>query len=115
MKRFKRLRSRTVQAKDPAEFDDLFNEVADEMGSDAELKWDGEMCVHFIYSETVEVPENAKDVCNLKGKTYRCGECPLLKIVDGKCTCKRSRGNFDEYEPACNWLYEQVVKGVFDL
>ena len=114
MKRIRKKRVKTVQAKTAVEFDDLFNKVSDELTEQAELKWDGELCVHFIYDEVVEIPEDAQDEYLLRGDVYCCMHCPHLEQKNGECRCKYSRGYFTEYEPACKFFYQQLKDGVIE-
>lgn len=117
MKVITRKRIRTVQAKSAAEFDDMFNKISDEMTTTAELKWDGELCVHFIYDEETRIAENVKDEFELRGETYTCCECPHFEKSDDKRVknhgCRYSKyGAVRECEPACEIFYRELINGM---
>ena len=85
MKTITRKKSRTVQAKSAREFDLQFNKTSEELNEDAELVWDGEMCVHFIYEEHEKVPETAEDMLAVRGIHLKCKDCPYrVENPDGR-------------------------------
>lgn len=118
MKTITRKKSRTVQAKSAEEFDRLFNSVSSELTETAELVWDGEMCVHFIYEEHEKVAENARDQLALEGVHLKCKNCPhRQQNPDGR---KAGRKDYCPYafnqitradDVACERFCSEVLRG----
>ena len=116
MKVITRKRIRTVQAKSAAEFDDMFNKISDEMTTTAELKWDGELCVHFIYDEETKIAETVKDEYELRGETYTCSECPYFEKSEDRRVkyhgCRYAKyGSVQAGESACEIFYRELMNG----
>ena len=116
MKEIIKKKVRTVQAKNPAEFDRLFNETSDSMPSTAELVWDGNMCVHFLYDETVQIPQTVREEFEVAGDIHFCKECHYLED-DGDKRKKRFRCKYAEHlltckdSPACDVYYRELMNG----
>ena len=116
MRKVIKKRCRTVQSKNAAEFDVLFNNTSDEIKADCELKWDGELCVHFLYDEEVMEPETVADEFKLQGIQYYCKDCPHLIKGSNKREkshgCKYAEyGTVKDFTPACEFFYKQVLQG----
>ncbi len=115
MKVITKKRSVTVQAKTATAFDRRFNKVSEEMRDDVELVWDSApMTVHFIYEETVKVPETLAEQFELDGMVFHCVDCP--HFIKGKNKNYRSKGcEFKEgckdFSEACELFYQEVLDG----
>ena len=116
MKIVTRKKCRTVSAKSAAEFDEEFNRVSESLPRSAELVWDGEMMVHFIYEEDEKIAETVADEYELQGLCYKCENCPYLEMDEDRRrrrhTCKYSEYGvtFDD-SPACEVFYKALRAG----
>lgn len=119
MKVIVRKKSKTVQAATASAFDKRFEKVSEEMDDNVELVWDAApMCVHFIYEETVKIPETLAEQFELDGLQRYCKDCP--HFIPGKNRSYRGQGcslvdNRVEYSPACELFYHEVVDGKIKL
>ena len=115
MKVIVRKKSKTVQASNKTAFDRQFNKVSEELEDNAELVWDtAPMTVHFIYEETVQIPETLAEQFELEGLVLHCVDCP--HFVKGKNKNYRSKGcEFKEgckdFTAACELCYQEVLAG----
>lgn len=118
MKVIEKKKIMTVQAKNAEEFDRKFDEASDRLEQeDVELRWDAApMCVHFLYTERVKIPETVAEEFKLQGITYYCKDCPHLQ--KGKDRRERSHGcryaeygTVTDYTPACEFFLKQVLAG----
>ena len=114
-----KLREKTVSAKSAEEFDRLFEKQSELIGDDYELQWDSmPLTVHFIYKETVRIPETVADEYEMRGERYYCKDCPYFgKHADGRRRnggCKYSEHEVVDYTPACELFYKRYAKGEID-
>lgn len=104
----------TVHASTAKAFDRQFNEMSEQITDDAELVWDSApMTVHFIYEETVKIPETVAEYFELKGIVLHCIDCKhFVKGKDRRCRskgCEFKEGCCD-FTPACDMCYEEAFK-----
>ena len=119
MKVITRKKSKTIQAKSAEAFDRKFEEASEEINESVELVWDASpMCVHFIYEETVYIPETLAEKFKLDGLERYCKDCPnFVKGKDRKYKgqgCRLVDGRV-EYSPACELFYKEVMDGKIKL
>ena len=110
-------KSKTIQEKDPEEFDRKFNESSEKLNNIVEIKWDSApMCVHLIYEERERIPESISEEFLLAGIKYYCKDCHyFMKGKNKRCKsygCRYSIcSNATEYTPACEFFLEKLKSG----
>lgn len=77
-------RSKTIAAKDPAEFDKLYNSAFDELAKyDPEVEeymWGDKRCATFKYTETLKITETQEDDFMQHNVRCTCSDCPFLEV-----------------------------------
>ena len=114
MKIITKKKSVTVHASTAKAFDRQFNEMSEQMTDDAELVWDSApMTVHFIYEETVKIPETLAEYFELEGMVLHCIDCNhFIKGKDRRCRNKgcEFREGCSDFTRACDKCYEEMFK-----
>lgn len=114
---------RTVECRDPVEFDSRLEKLLEEveaMDPQTTRFFDASIghCAYVTWKERIRKPENARDRAELQGKKYVCGECPFFELQKDR-RIKHSICNNGErtwYErPACVDLYERIEKGEIQI
>lgn len=109
-------RVKTITAKDPQDFDRLYNDTADELAKyDPETVDLDAFTTRFYYTITEGEAETTGDEFTENGMRCTCADCPFLQ-VDGD---QRKKWHACEYaafgqarldSPACEVFYREAVK-----
>lgn len=107
---------RTVSAKSVKEFDKLFNQTADELGSSVvEVKEIDATTARFYYQITKKEPEELADTFMQNNAGCHCSDCPFLEIGNDArrktFPCKYAKyGETRVDATACKVFYQEAVK-----
>ena len=109
-----------IQAKDPAKFQERYNNTAKELaGYDPEITVKIEAGVFyaiFMYTTHKQRPETVSDEFTLAGIRHTCSECPYLEIGNDNrrkvWPCRYSEyGSASKDSPACELLLKKLMAG----
>ena len=118
-----RERHRTIQTRDPLEFDNTIEKILEEVkdfNPETERFFDASVghCAYIKWTEEHRIPENAADRFKLRGIEYRCAECPYFAISQDKrikySECKKGQSTWAENR-ACPRLYELIEEGKVEM
>ena len=119
MKIIRQRKCRTVSANGPEDFDEKFNAVSLELGTDAELKWEETKpyTVHLIYTEVTKVAETMKEEYEeVLGEKYYCIQCPYFELgknrKESSKGCTKDNPLAVDYTPACELFYKELAQGL---
>lgn len=116
MKRITKERQRTIEAKDGATFDRLFEEAMEELeGETIEVVRNmstGAHCAYICWKEQKQIPEDLRDEYILRtGEERHCSDCPELeRNPDGRKkdhSCPM-HGSVRETDRACLRYYRKL-------
>ena len=119
MKEIEKMRSKTIAARSPDEFDRLYNATADELSQYEpeveEFQMGNTMYARFKYIETVKVRESFEDDFMQEGERCHCADCPFLQIgTDARrktFPCEYAAyGETRMDNAACEVFYREAVK-----
>ena len=114
---------KTIQTRDPVEFDDLLEKILEEIQDhhpETTRFFDASIghCAYIKWEEVHRIPEDAADRAQLKGIEYRCIECPYFVISQDKrvkhSECEKGRSTRADAR-ACAKLYEMIEEGKVEL
>ena len=112
-------RSKTIAARDPDEFDRLYNSTADELAKYEpeveEYMWGDKRCATFKYTETLKFNETMGDDFMQHNVGCTCSDCPFAEIgTDARrkwVPCQYSDlGETRIDSPACETFYREAVR-----
>lgn len=116
-------RHKTLEIRDPAEFDSqlekLLAEVED-MHPETYRFFDASVghCAYIKWVEHIREPEDARDRAALQGNRYVCGECPFFQLQKDRrikhTVCNNGIRTWYE-KAACLDLYERIERGEIEI
>lgn len=119
MKHLEKKQTKIIAAKSPAEFEKLYNSMADELAEFEpeveEYMWGDKRCAEFKYTETKKIREDLADDFMQHDVECKCKDCPFLEIgTDARrrwFPCQYATyGETRMDSPACDMFYKEAKK-----